>query len=390
MRRPSELAAALLAAALCASPLATAAFGQAAAPGKPSAPSGPESSGEASFAAAGAWSEGAAGAEDELRYGSDASLRLTLDARRPGVRASFSGRVDALTGTAASAALAAGDGLGAAALGTGEAALALSLDRAYLRWSPGPIVATLGRQVVNWGAARLWSPADLFAETAIVGLEPERAGVDAIRLAAPVGALGGVEAVAVPGIAPADGRYGARLYGYALGSDLGLQAAWDGGDGSVTAALSLKTDLVVGLWLEAAYTAPASAFFDLDQAGYEATVGMDWSVGGKFVVSAEYRYRSDGAESEAEALEALSSGESYPGSHYVYATANLIAGDYVSVGASAIADVGDAIASATAYAVVDIAQDASLTAWASYASGSFATLAERRYAGVGASLSLAF
>ena len=49
--------------------------------------------------------------------------------------------------------------------------------------------------MVNWGAARLWSPADLFAETAIVGLEPERAGVDAIRLAAPIGPLGGVEAV---------------------------------------------------------------------------------------------------------------------------------------------------------------------------------------------------
>ncbi|HQO65832.1 MAG TPA: hypothetical protein PLI66_03785, partial [Spirochaetales bacterium] len=356
----------------------------------PSSPDKPSWSGEASFAAAGAWSEGSGEADDELRYGSDASLRLSLDARRPGLRASVSGRVDALTGSAAAAVLAAGDRFGAIALGTGDAAVALTLDRAYLRWAPGPVVATLGRQVVNWGSALLWSPADLFAETAVVGLEPERSGIDAIRLAAPLGALGGLEAVAVPSASPTDGRYGARLYGYTLGSDLGLQAAWDGGDGTLTAAISLKTDLVVGLWFEAAYTAPASAFLEPAEAGFEATVGLDWSLGGRLVLSAEYRYREGGAASEAESLTALAAGESYPGGHYAYATVNLSAGDFASIGAYAIADLGNAIASVTAYAVVDIAQDASLTAWASYASGSFATLAERRYAGLGASLSLAF
>jgi hypothetical protein len=378
MRKPTPFSAALLAAALCAGPLALDASGQAG------------SSGEASYAAAGAWGEGLGEADDELRYGSDAALRLTLDARRPGVRASFSGRIDTLTGMGAAAALAAGDGLGAVALGTDEAAVALAIERAYLRWTTGPIVATLGRQVVNWGSAMLWSPADLIAETVVVGLEPERAGVDAVRVAAPIGARGGVEAVAVPEASPADGRYGARLYGYALGSDLGLQAAWDGGDESLTAAISLKTDLVVGLWLEAAYSASASAFLEPDGARIEATAGFDWSIGGSFVVSAEYRYRSGGATDEAEALTALSGGEPYPGGHYLYAVATIAAGDFVTLGASAMADLGNAVASATAYAVVDIAQDASLTAWASYASGSFATLSGSRSAGVGATVSLAF
>jgi len=210
-------------------------------------------SGEASFT-------GAAGWATEPLYGSDAALELTLKAGRPGVRAEFTGTADALTGP---------DGTAAA----------FSLERAYLRWSPGAFVVTLGRQVVNWGNALLWSPADLFAETRIVGLAPERAGTDALRVALPLGALGGVEAVAVPAYDPAKGSYGGRLYGYALGSDFGLQAARDGAAGTVTVSAAVKTDIVLGVWAEVAYAIP-------DGAGptggrLETVVGADWSLGAR-------------------------------------------------------------------------------------------------------------
>jgi len=309
-------------------------------------------SGEASFT-------GAAGWATEPLYGSDAALELTLKAGRPGVRAEFTGTADALTGP---------DGTAAA----------FSLERAYLRWSPGAFVVTLGRQVVNWGNALLWSPADLFAETRIVGLAPERAGTDALRVALPLGALGGVEALAVPAYDPAKGSYGGRLYGYALGSDLGLQAAWDGAAGSTTVAANIKTDLVVGLWAEAAYT----GFDDGDTAGeMEAVIGADWSIGPKVIVSAEYCFKA-----------ALLDGALVDGGqeHHVYGSASAQAGDFISLGLMIVADAGEGILSGTASAVIDVAQDASLTAWIQYANGNLNTLAMADSALAGVSLSLAF
>ncbi len=313
--------------------------------------------GAASFTLSGAssWSGMAAWTDDgdfqaaDVLYGSDAALELSLRAKRPGIRAEFAGQVDVLSGLAA---------------------VTLTVDRAYLKWSPEPLSVTVGRQVVNWGNALLWSPADLFAETTIVGLGPERAGTEALRIGGPVGALGGVEAVAVPAAALSEGRYGGRLYGSALGADLGIQAAWDGRAGSTTIAANLKTDLIVGLWAEASYT-----LFEDETAAekLETVVGLDWSLGQELVLSAEYRYYA-GATTD----------------HYLFGNARLKAGDFASLGLMLLADAGNGIVSGTLSAVVDIAQDASLTGWIKYANGDLLTLTDTDSAGTGLILSLAF
>lgn len=314
-------------------------------------------SGTVSFSAAGSWFDDGAFQIADLGWASDSAVELAIDAKQPGVRASALARVDALTGGA-------------------MPGLTASLERAYVRWSPGPIVVTAGRQVVNWGNALLWSPADLFAETSIVGLAPKRAGTDAIRLAVPLGALGGVEAVAAPAASVAGGRYGGRLYGYALGSDYGLEAAWDGSAGATTVAANIKTNMVVGLWAEAAVTIPDHAVAD---SAIRGTLGADWSIGSDLLFSAEYRYDQQPAAASG-----------FAGTHCLYATASYKAGDFVVIAASLIADMGNAIAAPTLSAVFDIAQDASLTAWAGWASGNMATLAKVESAGAGVTMSLAF
>ncbi|PKL24504.1 MAG: hypothetical protein CVV47_08650 [Spirochaetae bacterium HGW-Spirochaetae-3] len=319
-------------------------------------------SGEASFSGTAAWAT-------SPQYGSDSALELTLKARRPGIRAEFSGTADALTGP---------DG----------ATAAFSLERAYLRWSPGPVVVTLGRQIVNWGNGLLWSPADLFAETRLVGLSPERVGADAIRVALPLGALGGVEAVAAPASDPSDGSYGGRLYGYALGSDFGLQAARDGAAAKTTVSAAVKTDLVLGLWAEIAYAVPDGA--GPGDGSLETVAGADWSIGSWFFVAAEYRYNAGGARDAAEALEAAAEGEAYPARHYLYADASAKAGDFASLGIGSVVDLGDGIASVTLSAALDVEQDASLTIWAGYSSGSMTSLDGNDAASFGMRLALAF
>lgn len=328
-------------------------------------------SGSVSYSALAAWSDDGSPSAADLGFGSVARAELGLDIKRPGVRASARGYVDAASGSAA-------------ALG----GLSWELDRAYLKWSPGPLVATVGRQVVNWGAALLWSPADLFAETELVGLSPERQGIDAIRLAVPVGSLGGVEVVAEPAAQLSAGRYGARAYGYALGADFGLEAAWDGYEEEFAVAANVKADLILGVWAEASLTAGAGQAFSLD--GLVATVGADWSAGKSFVAAAEYRYKALGATTPAEAVAAALEGEAFPGVHNAYASANLALGDLASLGFSVLADLGNGIYSPALSLAIDAAQDLSLSAWLRYASGSFASLGEADSASIGAVLELAF
>lgn len=312
-------------------------------------------SGSISFSGNSVWLDDGDFQTTDLGWASDSAVELAIDVKRPGVRASALGRVDAMTG--------------------GTSGLEASLERAYVRWSPGPVVVTAGRQVVNWGNALLWSPADLFAETSIVGLAPKRAGTDAIRLAVPLGPLGGVEAVAVPTASLASGRYGGRLYGYALGSDCGLEAAWDGTTGATTIAANIKTNLVVGLWAEAAAIIPD---FAPAETNFRGTIGADWSVGSDLLFSAEYRYDQQTATT------------GYVGAHCLYATASYKAGDFAVLAVSLVADLGNAIVAPTVSAVFDIAQDASLTAWALWSSGNFASLAATDSASIGATMSLAF
>jgi len=350
--------AALLAALMAASSAAASAQEAPAEETRPDEPSW-RLSGEASFS-------GVAGWATEPLYGSDAALELTLKAGRPGVRAEFTGTAAALTGP---------DGTAAA----------FSLERAYLRWSPGAFVATLGRQVVNWGNALLWSPADLFAETRIVGLAPERAGTDALRVALPLGALGGVEAVAVPAYDPAKGSYGGRLYGYALGSDFGLQAAHDGSAGTTTVSAAVKTDLVLGVWAEVAYAIPDGA--DPTGGRVETVAGADWSLGSRLFVAAEYRYDAGGALT---AIEAAATGEPYPARHYLYADASAKAGDFASIGIAAVVDLGNGIASFVLSAALDVEQDATLTLWTGYAPGTMSSLERESGTSAGLKLALAF
>ncbi|MBI2982336.1 MAG: hypothetical protein HYY44_08655, partial [Deltaproteobacteria bacterium] len=60
--------------------------------------------------------------------------------------------------------------------------------RGYLKYGPGPFVLTVGRQRIDWGSARLLSPADLFTPISIFDVEKEeKTGSDAVNLVVPVG-----------------------------------------------------------------------------------------------------------------------------------------------------------------------------------------------------------
>ncbi|MBI2083200.1 MAG: hypothetical protein HYT76_06485 [Deltaproteobacteria bacterium] len=60
--------------------------------------------------------------------------------------------------------------------------------RAHLKYDAGPFVLTVGRQKIDWGSARLLSPADLFTPISIFDVEKEeKTGSDAVNLVVPLG-----------------------------------------------------------------------------------------------------------------------------------------------------------------------------------------------------------
>lgn len=60
--------------------------------------------------------------------------------------------------------------------------------RAAVRLDPGPLVLTVGRQKIDWGVMRFFSPVDLFTRLPIFDVEvDERIGTTAVNLAVPVG-----------------------------------------------------------------------------------------------------------------------------------------------------------------------------------------------------------
>ncbi|MBL8967051.1 MAG: hypothetical protein JNG85_08580, partial [Spirochaetaceae bacterium] len=185
----------------------------------------------------------------------------------------------------------------------------------------GGFKATLGRQVLNFGKGRLFSPADLFAEAEYSPLAVSRRGTDALRLTAELGPLALAEAIAAPAGDPASGRYALRAAGFVAGAaDCSVIGAWDGAEGTWIAGGDAKLDLPFA----AVYGEAAAAFpLDSGDAAYRAAFGFDASYG-DLVAAAEYRY--DGAPAA----------EAPYGAHSLYAALSLGLSEYASLSASGL------------------------------------------------------
>ena len=90
--------------------------------------------------------------------------------------------------------------------------------------------------MVNYGRGALWSPTDIFTELDLTGLSPVRLGTDAARVTVPLGNTSGLDIVAAPTLAPADGRYALRLGGLVGDVDGGR----DGGAGRKRQGLDIR------------------------------------------------------------------------------------------------------------------------------------------------------
>jgi hypothetical protein len=302
----------------------------------------------------------AAWASSELSYGSTSTASLTLDAKGERARAEASMDTSVLSGAAAEEAwLLASTPYGrsdellvpvsaSASASPSETLVSLRVRSLYLKLDLDEASLTAGRQFVNYGRGALWSPTDIFDELDLTGLSPERLGSDALRLSVPFGATEGLDLVAAPNTAPADGRYALRARGLVGGVDGAVMAARDGSDQGWIFGADFKADIEIGLYGEAAYE-----LYDSGQDGtLRAALGADWSFG-DFIVAAEYYYNGGGAAADI----------FFPGAHNAYGSITWKASELFQLADTTVWNLGGGSGTTTLLATLSVAQNATLGAF---------------------------
>ncbi len=175
-----------------------------------------------------------------------------------------------------------------APVGTGSEG-SFQVDRAYFDYELGRWDLRIGRRDINLGPAQIWNPVDLVDSNTALNRSVEKRGVDAVRgslalssTARAIGLLSFVDGV------PLSLVRGELLLG---GTGVGVMAADDRRRDEQVFGLDLKGDLLLGLWIEAAYhlTDERSDYF-------RGVVGADYSfnVAERLTLSAQYYYDSSG------------------------------------------------------------------------------------------------
>jgi hypothetical protein len=180
----------------------------------------------------------------------------------------------------------------------GSIALLQNLDRLAVTMSASWFDVYIGRQAIAWGSARAINATDVLAPFLYTDLDTEdRIGIDAVRLRAPLGALGELD---VGYVAGSDFEFDEsavflRARTYAAKTDL---------TGLVTAFrehLMIGADVAraigeAGSWLEAAYVLAGAAGGgrDADFDYLRVSTGLDYSFG-KLYGFVEYHFNQAGA-----------------------------------------------------------------------------------------------
>ncbi len=175
-----------------------------------------------------------------------------------------------------------------------------NLDRLAMELKTAHADLLLGRQAIAWGSSRVINPTDVLAPFAFQELDTEeRLGIDALRVRVPLGALSELDAGYVFGkdLQSDKSAFFLRSKFDLLNSDVSLLLV--GFRENLLAGFDVARSIGgAGFWLEA-----ANVFVDRlknrsrgsENSYFRATVGLDYSFGGKTYSFVEYHYNGAGA-----------------------------------------------------------------------------------------------
>jgi len=154
---------------------------------------------------------------------------------------------------------------------------------------------TVGRQIINFGKGRLFSPIDVFSTVDLFDIGFRRSGSDMVGLNIPFGALSGIDGVFQIPVGSREHSSALKFFGTLGNTDLSLVGIYRHKSQEIITGLSAKGDLEVGWTAEI-----VGHITDTVKHSYiEAMAGIDYSfLRGDLVVAGEYLYRAENATAQ--------------------------------------------------------------------------------------------
>lgn len=221
-----------------------------------------------------------------------------------------------------------------------------NLDRFNYQYSHEYGDATIGRQVISLGSARIINPTDIFIPFTLSTLNQEyRVGIDALRYQAELGDFSTLDVGLIIGEDAEKANSAVFLRGEDSinGNDIEgivikLDDAWLLG-GGVERALG-----DIGFWFETAYMHLNNKNSD---SYWRTSIGSDYAISDTIITMLEYHYNGAGSSNPSDYLDLLSA-EPYQkagifllGQHYLIPGVSWVASPLVSVNANGFFNMGD-------------------------------------------------
>lgn len=172
----------------------------------------------------------------------------------------------------------------------------VAVERLYLTASLNDWDHTAGKQNVAWGSGLLLNPTDLFNDKNPADLQAERPGVWALRSLWAITDASNLTLVAATPESPCCDLTAIVRGDITLDiTDLAVQAAWDDAEEAAVFGLDVRSEVEVGMWVEAATTVPKD---DPGDAKTSVETGLDYSfdVLQTLFVAAEYMFQQGGRD----------------------------------------------------------------------------------------------
>lgn len=169
-----------------------------------------------------------------------------------------------------------------------------AIHRAYVKYYSSKFQAVVGKQAIDWGKMRFYSPIDLFNSPAAIAVEhEERIGADAINLNFSIDDFSGVNLIYVPDDKDSKNSFGAKLYKTIGTYDVSVIA----GEFRRNMVFGVAFDGYVkdaGLRGEVTYNK-----FDNGREFARASIGMDYNVNDKIYLLMEHFYNGGADDNNA-------------------------------------------------------------------------------------------
>ncbi len=213
-------------------------------------------------------------------------------------------------------------------------------DRVYLKLYSNFANLTAGKQRIAWGAGTIWNPTDVFNPLVMsfAVKEEETTNVEAVRLEAPLGSAGGIDAYVLTGKTWSGTKKGLRVKTTVGLFDIALSYVDLGSNSSQIGFDSSGDWMDAGVRTEVVLRSPAGG-----NAYIQSVWGMDYTLDNGVGLNAEYFFNGLGRKNKDhyDWLSLAAGNISQLGMDYLFFSANKIIDELTNIRCSLIGNLDD-------------------------------------------------